>query len=178
MWLSAQGAGLWRQRWWVQFLVRLIILCPAATYLSVLSSICSAEEECHHYWGTKLWLAGISSWGFCIIYLVLHKLGMNTLSTEFHGLEGLAFYYLVGDLLVGDLLVGFQDVAFLPIEIVLAPHFIVTVVEVKSLGLPHVLKLLLPVSEDMRAVKYFHFNNSFFVSINFHGDCGTVMKFR
>ena len=48
----------------------------------------------------------------------------------------------------------FQNVEFLSPELALTPHFSKIVVDVKSSGLSHVLKLWFGVSMSMLAVKY------------------------
>ena len=45
-----------------------------------------------------------------------------------------------------------RDVMFLPLKIVHAPHFLQIVAEVKTMRLPHVLKLWLWVSKGMLPV--------------------------
>ena len=50
---------------------------------------------------------------------------------------------------------GFRDVAFLPPELLLTPHFLKIVVEVKASGPPHVLELWLGVGKDRLPPKYF-----------------------
>ena len=57
--------------------------------------------------------------------------------------------------LVVELVIGFHDVAFLPPELVLPPHFLIVVVAVMASGLPHALRLWLGVSKGMFPVKYF-----------------------
>ena len=47
-------------------------------------------------------------------------------------------------------------------ELVLTPHFLNIVVEVKSTEQPHVLKLWLGLNKDMIPVKYFYSNKSCF----------------
>ena len=49
----------------------------------------------------------------------------------------------------------FQDVEFLSSQANFPPYFLKIVVDVKALGLPHVLKLWLRVSKGMLPVKYF-----------------------
>ena len=49
-----------------------------------------------------------------------------------------------------------------PPELVFTPHFLKIVVEVKTSGRPHVMKVSLGVSKGMLHVKYFCSNKSFF----------------
>ena len=77
---------------------------------------------------------------------------------------------------VGEPLEGFQNVVFLPSRTSFPPHFIKIVVELNTLGLPHVLKQLLGESKGILPVKYFCSNKAFFVSVEFHGDHMTVTK--
>ena len=62
---------------------------------------------------------------------------------------------------------GFQDVAFLPPEIVFPPHFLKIVVEVGASGAPHVLGVWLGISKDMLPVKYFCSTKSLLCQSNF-----------
>ena len=73
---------------------------------------------------------------------------------------------------------GLQDVAFLPPELLLTPHLLKIVVEVKASGSPHVLRLWLTVSKGMLPVKYFCSNKASFLSAKFGGDHKTVTKIR
>ena len=53
--------------------------------------------------------------------------------------------FRVREILVGEPIVSFQDVAFLQTKLAFPPHFLITVVEVKALGPPHILGLWLVV---------------------------------
>ena len=56
----------------------------------------------------------------------------------------------------------------------LLSHFLIIVVEVKALGLPHVLKLWLWVSKGMLHVKYLLQQSIFFVSVKFHRNLASL----
>ena len=56
------------------------------------------------------------------------------------------------------------------------PHFSKIVVKVKASGTPYFLKLWLEVRKGMLPVEYFSPNNTFFVSVKFHGDHNTITK--
>ena len=63
---------------------------------------------------------------------------------------------------ISELLMRFQDVAFLPTEIVFTSHFLNVEVVAKTSGPPHVLGLWLGVSKGMLPVKYFYSNRASF----------------
>ena len=66
-----------------------------------------------------------------------------------------------------ELQMGLQDVALLPPKLVITPHFLNIMVEVKASGPQHVLKLWLGVGKGMLPAKYSCFNKSYFVSVLF-----------
>ena len=72
---------------------------------------------------------------------------------------------------------GFQDVAFLPPP---CASFSTTlkkiVVEAKSSGPPHVLRLWMGVGKDMLPVKYVAPTKPLFVSVEFHGERKTATR--
>ena len=63
---------------------------------------------------------------------------------------------------VGELLVGFQDVAFLPSELLFLPHFLENCGRGESLGTTTCLKTVVGVSKGMLPVKYFRSNTASF----------------
>ena len=79
--------------------------------------------------------------------------GMFTITFDCHYRK-----FVLAKFFVGALFMAFLDVAFLPSRINFPPLFLKIVVEVKSLGPPHALKLWLGVSN----VKYICFNKASF----------------
>ena len=71
---------------------------------------------------------------------------------------------------------GFQDVEFPTSRVTFSTTFLKSVVDVTALGSPHVLKLLLGVSESMLPVKLFRSKKPLFVPVDHHGDHRTVTK--
>ena len=52
------------------------------------------------------------------------------------------------------------------------------VVDVKDLGLSHVLELWLVESKGMLPVKYLCSNKDYLMIVEFHGDLNTIIKWR
>ena len=88
-------------------------------------------------------------------------------------------HFRIGVLRLGELTPdGCSGCSVLPPELVFPPCFIKIVVEVKTSGPPHVLRLWLGVSKVMLPVQYFCSNKASFVSVEFHGDRDTVTELR
>ena len=72
----------------------------------------------------------------------------------------------------------FQELGFMPTELVFTPHFSKIVAEVKATGLPHVIELWLRIRKGMLLVKYFRpIKVTFYVSSISRGshDCHRVV---
>ena len=65
-----------------------------------------------------------------------------------------------------------------PTELVFPPDFLKIVVEVKSSGPPHVLKLVAGKNKGMLPVNTFAPTKLLFVAVKFHGDYKTVINLR